>query len=238
MKTILAFIFADRVPIFLILSIWVGIVVSCNRDSAVENNFHEAESVMNEFPDSALSILRGIDKSCLKSKADLARYALLTTGTRLSLGEDLTGDTLIDIATDYYHTSGDMHRNALADYYKGYILYKSGNYAEALPTLLESYETAGECHDTFRQAKAASLLGNLYYITYNPEIGMKYAEESYNLFLEAKAEDEADNEQMNIVSLHHAIGNHDNAEEMAPEIARKAKDSGKTVLRHRALQFL
>lgn len=227
-----------RLLFLFMLAIQAIVVVSCIRDSAVENDFDKAESMINELPDSALSILRGIDKSCIKSKAEQARYALLTTGTRLSLGEDLTGDTMMDIVLTYYQTAGNIRHKALACYYKGYILYRSGNYAEALPTLLESFEAAGECNDTFRQAKAASLLGSLYFMTYNPEIGLKYSEESYNLFLDARAEKEADNELMNIMSFHHAIGNHDKAEEMAPVIARKAKDSGNTALRHRALQSL
>lgn len=194
--------------------------------------------MLRSDPDSARRILSHIDISALHSEDSRALYALLSTGIRLSQGEDLTSDTLIETATAYYQTAGDPRHKALADYYKGCILYKSGDYAEALPPLLESYETAGNCNDTFRQAKAASLLGNLYYMTYNPEIGLKYSEESHRLFVEAGADDEAENELVNILSLHHAIGNHDKAEEMAPEIARKAKESGNTALRHRALQFL
>ena len=59
------------------LTILVSIVVSCKRNYAVDDSLNEAENVMVEYPDSALSILKEIDMSMLKSKAEQARYGLL-----------------------------------------------------------------------------------------------------------------------------------------------------------------
>lgn len=51
---------------------------SCRRQSGdIDSFLHNAESLMNEHPEDALSIIRHIDRRKIYSSASEARYALL-----------------------------------------------------------------------------------------------------------------------------------------------------------------
>ena len=76
---------------------------SCSQtDQETNTLLSEAETTSQSDPDSTLRMLDRIDTNKLNTGQARALYALLTTGTRISQGEDLTSDTLIDIATNYF----------------------------------------------------------------------------------------------------------------------------------------
>jgi len=43
------------------LAVLVSIAISCNMNPAIDSKLNDAEGVMNQFPDSALTILSSID---------------------------------------------------------------------------------------------------------------------------------------------------------------------------------
>ena len=65
-----------------------------------------AEAIVMEHPDSAVRLLQGIPAPAKNlSRRNYARYALISTQARWLAGENLTGDTLSDVALAYYATN-------------------------------------------------------------------------------------------------------------------------------------
>ena len=103
--------------LFLVILLLVGIngIVSCSG-SRQKEAFDIAESLMETHPDSALLILKGMDKSQLHSKAAQARYALLLS---MALDKNFVDTTTFDVlqpAIDYYLKKGAAYEK-LRTYY-------------------------------------------------------------------------------------------------------------------------
>ena len=79
------------------------------------------ESFIQERPDSALSVLEGIDKSNLNNKELKARHGLLLSMALDKNFIDLTSDSLIAPVVKYYEGTKDYDHLFKAYYYLGRI---------------------------------------------------------------------------------------------------------------------
>ena len=75
-------------------------ITGCRKQYPVEEKLLQAETVMNEYPDSALNLLKGIAQTELQTREHHARYALLYSQALDKNYIDLTNDSLINIAVD------------------------------------------------------------------------------------------------------------------------------------------
>ncbi|MDE7509644.1 MAG: hypothetical protein K2M62_05925, partial [Muribaculaceae bacterium] len=91
------------------------------RDRHAEELLVRADSVMEETPDSARTLLAGIDSTCLRG-ADLALYAVLDAQSRNKLNMEAPSDSLLNIAVDHYiaHGPDSLLMKALFDRAGGY----------------------------------------------------------------------------------------------------------------------
>lgn len=95
---------------------------SCRRQSGdIDSFLHNAESLMNEHPEDALSIIRHIDRRKIYSSASEARYALLYSQALDKNYVDVTSDSLTAVAVNYYDRHGTKHERAMAHYYQGRV---------------------------------------------------------------------------------------------------------------------
>ena len=86
---------------------------SCRRQSGdIDSFLHNAESLMNEHPEDALSIIRHIDRRKIYSSASEARYALLYSQALDKNYVDVTSDSLTAVAVNYYDRHGTKHERA------------------------------------------------------------------------------------------------------------------------------
>lgn len=113
----------------IIASLLVGIVFAgCGGNPDVERRLDRADAIMDSIPDSALTILHGIDRSRL-SDADAARHALLLSQAYDKKAVDIADDSLIAIARDYYLTHpGRRDLLARAYYYSGVVAFNAADY--------------------------------------------------------------------------------------------------------------
>ena len=111
-----------RMPYCLIVLLLL--IVSCsNNDNA---NIDHAYRIVAEEPDSALTILNGVDRQQL-SKSEEARYALVYTIAQDKSGLDVGNDSLIGLAFSYYDERPDDSLYAKCQYYMGkYYMLTSG----------------------------------------------------------------------------------------------------------------
>lgn len=110
--------------VFLCLLIGVGSILSSislsSCSSSVKNPLLlRADSLMEEYPDSALFILESISSPQKLPRADRALYALLLTQGKYKNYIPLEDDSLIKTAVEYYGDRKKSVRAAKAHYYLG-----------------------------------------------------------------------------------------------------------------------
>ena len=130
--------------VFSILLVSVGSIFmsvslsSCSSPSVKNQLLLCADSLMETYPDSALSILESITYPQKMPRADRALYALLLTQARHKNYIALEDDSLIKTAVDYYGDKKKSLRAAKAHYYWGAIYSEKGYASFAV----EGYLTA------------------------------------------------------------------------------------------------
>ena len=82
---------------------------------------HQADSLMQEFPDSALAILQSIPHPEKLHGSDRADYAIFLTRARTKMDIRESSDSLIRFAVDYYKNSWNNERKMQAYYYRGCV---------------------------------------------------------------------------------------------------------------------
>ncbi|MDE6669616.1 MAG: hypothetical protein K2K26_08030, partial [Muribaculaceae bacterium] len=166
------------------LAVLASIVVSCNSNSALKSNFNEAESMMNEFPDSALAILRSIDKSCLKSKAEQARYSLLMSQALDKNYIDTTSFNILQPAIDYYLRKGSADEKLRTYYYQGRIYQNRENNDSAMQSFMRGREYCAQASDTLTRANLLVAQGTILSTTYKFEDFIEVNLEAAKLYSE------------------------------------------------------
>ncbi len=111
----------------------------------------QAENMIQEKPDSALSILKHIPSGDLKSGEQQALFALLYSQALDKNYIDETNDSLIGIAVEYYNAHPEPYRLMLAYYYLSRIQFNAGNYT---PSILSAHKAQ----------KHAENIGNYFFL--------------------------------------------------------------------------
>ncbi len=158
----------------LVLLVLLG---SCNRETA--KVLDEAESCMQAYPDSALSLIRNIDTTTLVRPAMKARFALLHAMALDKNWIDTTDVGVVMPAVEYYGNQWPLTKRVKPYYYLGRIQYNGGNYADAII----SFTRANECAKSLKDARFRSLIfqaiGDTYGSTYLFEDAIRYTDSSY-----------------------------------------------------------
>lgn len=103
-----------------------------------------ADSLMADYPDSALIMLESIPFPQKLSTGDRALYALLLTQARHKNFIDLDDDSLIKVAVDYYGDKSKCLRAAQAHYYYGATYRDKGNVPFAVEEYLKAIDLMPE----------------------------------------------------------------------------------------------
>ena len=114
----------------------VVLLVGCSTDERTLQLIGEAEGVMIEHPDSALTIMRSVDVETIRGKEDMAHY-------RLAMAEayyhnDSCSLALTQPLFDYYLSSDDHAKRARALYLHALVLWYGGDNTNAMYSLLEA----------------------------------------------------------------------------------------------------
>ena len=166
--------------------LYIGIILlllgitGCRKQYPVAEKLLQAEAVMNEYPDSALNLLKGIAQPELKTQEHRARYALLYSQALDKNYIDLTSDSLINIAVDYYKDRDDVRAKFLSYYYQGRIYTNANNLTQATLAYMEAEQLVDELGDDY----AAGLLYNQMGTIYRNYYDFPKALESYRLSTE------------------------------------------------------
>ena len=144
-----------------IILLFLGIT-GCRKQYPVAEKLLQAEAVMNEYPDSALNLLKGIEQPELQTREHHARYALLYSQALDKNYIDLTSDSLINIAVDYYKDRDDVRAKFLSYYYQGRIYTNANNLTQATLAYMEAEQLVDELGDDYAAGLLYKQIGLVY----------------------------------------------------------------------------
>lgn len=142
-----------------------------------------AEEIMEEHPDSALTILKQIPDSLYKTDQEQALYCLLLTEAMDKTFAIHTTDSLITIAVQYYDRTKDLPHKAKAWYYLGRVSQGLLHRDKALECYLKAIPYAIQISDTKLLSLTYNYLGNLYRQLEMYDEAMKNIQLAYNYCL-------------------------------------------------------
>ena len=121
---------------------------------------------MNQNPDSALTILSGIDKSSIKSDVEQARYGLLMSQALDKNYIDTTTFDVLQPAIEYYIDKGTPDEKLTTLYYQGRIFQNRKDLNSAMDCFLKAAEYRDRARDTLAVANLLVAEGTINSQTY------------------------------------------------------------------------
>lgn len=136
---------------------------ACSADKQTEKLLMQVDSVLEEYPDSALHLLNALPNPQELSRKESARYALLVArATDKAVKSLLPCDSLLDIALHYYDK--DEKEQAVALLYKGRLEIEMNNTEESISHLQEGLSVLNTFPEEIETRRhTLSSLGNLYF---------------------------------------------------------------------------
>ena len=171
-------------PILLILLVALCGLTSCTSRSSSVSLFTEVDSLLENYPDSALVLLQNIDAADL-SNSQQAEYALLMVQAMDKNYISYTSDSLIMIAVDYYE--GRAHKidqQAKSYYYLGRVYEGLGDDVAATEAYLSTLNIMGEKGVSKLHLYTNINLGSCYYYQDLYERAMERYRRAYDIGLE------------------------------------------------------
>ena len=138
-------------------------LVSCSQHSKHWETLAQVESYIEERPDSALTILQGMDKDELSGMEEKAKYALLLSMAMDKNYIDRTDFDVLQPAIDYYQSHGTATDKLRTYYYQGRIYQNQQKHDELAMQCFVKAVTEGEASDDIlTKARILSTQGRIY----------------------------------------------------------------------------
>lgn len=144
--------------------LFVLFLVSCTdgrSEGQVARLLRQAETCMEEYPDSALVYLHQIPDPEKLTGENQADYCLLLTQAMDKNDLPLSSDSLIQIAVGYYSNKGDAECKAKALFYKGRVFQQQGNLEGATLLYKKAESMIPDLTDYYLVGLIYSYLGHL-----------------------------------------------------------------------------
>ncbi|GJG38915.1 hypothetical protein PRLR5107_17490 [Prevotella lacticifex] len=148
--------------IIIILSVLTAFLVTGCKEThnrAIDLAYHLTATA----PDSALSVLNGVDQAKL-GKAEMARYALVYTIAQDKSGQDVDNDSLLRTAYTYYNNREQDSLYSKCEYYMGKYYMLNDSTEQANDCLQKAADVAEKQGDKYTQClaleKLSKVLGN------------------------------------------------------------------------------
>lgn len=165
------------VKICSILFLGTFLFCACSSRERTETSFLQAESLLEEHPDSALQLLQTLPALQELSHKESARYALLLARATDKCEKSLLPcDSLLNLALNYY--DNDEKERAVALLYKGRLEIEINSTKEAIAHLQEALTILKDYPKEIEiKRHTLSSLGNLYFdVNYYDEAFKAYRE--------------------------------------------------------------
>ena len=171
-----------RVRDILLAVVAVMIVVACGESRHISDTHKQAEAVMQEHPDSALTLLQAINPDDLTTDRGRAMHALLLSQAYDKNYIDLTDDSLITIAVDYFAPTNEHYYAMLAHYYHAVVNFNANEFATSSISCLEAEKHALDLNNHQYLGMIYSLMMYIHNYSYNFDEELICAQKSLEHF--------------------------------------------------------
>ena len=151
-----------RALLYIIATAFVLLAAACVRHSESWAALDCADAVMEECPDSALALLRGIDTYTLNGDEENARYALLLTMARYKNYIGIAEDSLADHAELYYSRYPYSRERMLASFCKACAEYEAQGFETAIKHAVAAMDVSRRLQDTLWMACSYEVAAYIY----------------------------------------------------------------------------
>lgn len=136
--------------------------VSCGTDREAVRIVDEAERLIGDMPEEALTTIRRVKLDDFTSEEHRARYALLCSEAYYYNYVDIADDSLSRYMRDYYMDSRDHSERARALVQVAFVARNRGELAEAMVALLEAEVSLEQCANTRLEGLLHRTKGDIY----------------------------------------------------------------------------
>ena len=145
----------------------------------------QIESIIDEHPDSAMTVLDSIDTAALRSDRDRALYDLLYNLALYKSFNDSLDEHALKHAVDVFSDCGETSHAIRSNYLLGNMYRLSDKIIPAVVTLSQGLELASQSGDRFNEGLCALSLYELYGKAYDSKRQIKYSRQAAEAFREA-----------------------------------------------------
>lgn len=157
--------------LYIIIITFSFLLVGCSGDN--HSKLQHVDAIMEENADSALNILKRINRSTISDK-DLPYYALLMTQALVKTNVPVDSDSLISIAYSKYNDDWWGDKGIRSNYYIGEVYFNQEKSRQAMTHYLNALEEAKRQDNYYWRAKAADRIADIFFNAYNYEMAAKY----------------------------------------------------------------
>lgn len=175
--------YANSATLMKHLILLLCLILFCSCSSTPNPVLAEIASVIEDYPDSALMLLRRIDYSNTKSDKVKAKYSLLYAMALDKNYIDICSDSIIRPALDYYSNRGAYDDRMKAYYYRGVVGRNKGNSEEAMQYYILAERLVGKCRDYNAIGRLYNAMMNIHIELHEYSAAFKSAEQASNAYL-------------------------------------------------------
>ena len=176
----------------------------------MEEQWNTIEGLMNDRPDSALTLLQAIDPNPL-SRGHRAHHALLLSQALDKNYIDLTGDSIITVAVDYYKAYGPQEKLGMALFYLSRVRENAGAIEEAIQYSIEAQQSLAHSNDYNMRALIYGNRADLYKLQYRFEEAIELDRQAIDLYRKSGNYSNIINTHLAISDCYDANGQQDSA---------------------------
>lgn len=162
--------------------------IGCSDSPQPGRIIAQAETIVAEKPDSALTLLRTLEGASFRNRAERAHYALLCAEASERAGLDADNDSLLRIAWEYY----EKHPNEIRGFcktrfYQGRNRLRQGDKPGALRLFLEVEERLRSIDEPYYLGLLYLRIGDVYRAELNFVRAYRYYRDARDLFIRSEA---------------------------------------------------
>lgn len=195
------------------------LLTACGERERNSQFLNRAEAIMEDSADVALSILQdSIKPSTLTTERGRAIYAVLPSQALDKNYIDLTSDSIIAPAVDYFADNNEHHYAMLSHYYHAVVLFNANDLSASAIACMEAEQYAIILNNHSQLAKIYALLSFIHNYTYNFEEELYYCNKSLEQFCISKDSKQIINAKIRLAESYNNVNNFDKSNQIYNEI--------------------
>lgn len=161
------------------------LLCSCSARQEMECRLDSIEEYISEDPQRALDSLRTVSAGNIPGRENRARAALLHSMALDKNYIDVTSDSIISTAVDWYSRHGSPDEKLKAYYYQGRVYENAGDDEAAMKSFVKAEEYAGYAKDHSTIGKVYFAKSRIYYSIFDTDLSMENMKQAMLNFLKS-----------------------------------------------------